>query len=119
MTHILRPLRGCRHWLRNLPLFALAAITALTTEALTFALLWRYEPDHAIGLLMSLPWLIILPVADHSAFGGKRIFSGDRCRRGSLMHSGTNMKLQTTSQFSFSKAKSPTSSSAPTTRSAS
>lgn len=38
----------------NWPLFALASITALTTEALTAGLLWEYEPDHKIGIMYSV-----------------------------------------------------------------
>lgn len=38
----------------NWPLFALASITALTTEALIAGLLWEYEPDHKIGVMYSI-----------------------------------------------------------------
>ncbi len=37
----------------NWPLFALASAAALTAEALTFVLLWTYEPDHVVGVLYS------------------------------------------------------------------
>lgn len=38
----------------NLPLFLLAGAAAVTAEALTFALLWRSEPDHVVGVLYSV-----------------------------------------------------------------
>ena len=39
---------------RNAPIYSLAALAMLTTEWLTAALLWRYEPDHVVGVTYSV-----------------------------------------------------------------
>jgi cytochrome bd-type quinol oxidase subunit 2 len=38
---------------RNAPIYALAGLAMMLTEAITAALLWRYEPDHTVGVLYS------------------------------------------------------------------